>query len=72
VQRTPGVIATMVEASLQRTCRDHGCGTLFQLQRALRLVLRPSTVVENLLCRLNERGLDVHGVLPRWLTVRDR
>ena len=63
-RRIPGVIATMMEASLQRACRDHGCGTLFQLQRALRLVARPTTVVENLLCRLDERGLDVHGVLP--------
>jgi hypothetical protein len=54
----------MTEASLIRNCRDHGCVTLFQLQRVLRLELHPSTVVENLLCRLDERGLDVHGRLP--------
>jgi len=63
-RRTPGVIADMTEASLIRNCRDHGCVTLFQLQRALRLESNPATVVENLLCRLDERGLDVHGRLP--------
>ena len=55
----PGEISQIARYHLQRSCQDRGCASLDQLQRILRIGGRAQTVVELLLQRLDEQGLEV-------------
>ena len=57
----PGEIAQLVTCNLQQTCLDHGCTALSQLQGILRIGGRadPDSILELLLARLDEQGLQV-------------
>jgi hypothetical protein len=57
----PGEISRLSLYFLQQTCLAHGCWTLNQLQRILRIGGRPesASVVELLMLRLDEQGLEV-------------
>ena len=54
----PGEISRIVLRHLTQQCNAHGCRTLNQLQLLLR-VGRADTVLELLLTRLDEQGLDI-------------
>mmetsp|Transcript_17302 Transcript_17302/g.47638 ORF Transcript_17302/g.47638 Transcript_17302/m.47638 type:complete len:294 (-) Transcript_17302:292-1173(-) len=57
--RIPGEVRTVVRQATLDECKAHGCLDLFQLQRAMRLCpLLARTVLELLVCRLDEHGLD--------------
>ena len=62
--RKPGVIAQLMVDDLQRACASHGCQTLFQLQRMIRMISTRAikSRTELLLSRLDGVGLDVTGV----------
>jgi hypothetical protein len=57
----PGEISQIVLHQLKQTCHDHGCVSLNQLQRVLRLNAhaRAHTVIELLMIRLDEQGLEI-------------
>ena len=57
--RLPGEISQLTLHQLRQSCRDRGCATLDQLQRILRIGGRAESVVELLLQRLDELGLNV-------------
>ena len=54
----PGEISTIVRRHLTQQCNAHGCHALNQLQLLLR-VGRADTVLELLLTRLDEQGLEI-------------
>mmetsp|Transcript_17304 Transcript_17304/g.47643 ORF Transcript_17304/g.47643 Transcript_17304/m.47643 type:complete len:271 (-) Transcript_17304:357-1169(-) len=57
--RIPGEVRTVVRQATLHECKAHGCLDLFQLQRAMRLCPHLArTVLELLVCRLDEHGLD--------------
>ena len=60
----PGEIACIVTAHLQDSCLDHGCYTLNQLQRILRVNGSAETTLERFLLRLDEQGLEVSSPWP--------
>ena len=57
----PGEISQLARYFLHQTCLDHGCWTLNQLQRFMRIGGRPdaTSVIELLMLRLDEQGLEV-------------
>ena len=57
--RLPGEVACLTLHRLQQACQDQGCATLCQLQRLLRIGGQAHSVVELLLVRLDELGLEV-------------
>mmetsp|Transcript_17308 Transcript_17308/g.47654 ORF Transcript_17308/g.47654 Transcript_17308/m.47654 type:complete len:254 (-) Transcript_17308:604-1365(-) len=57
--RIPGEVRTVVRQATLHECKAHGCLDLFQLQRAMRRCPHLArTVLELLVCRLDEHGLD--------------
>ena len=60
----PGEIACIVTAYLQNTCLDHGCYTLNQLQRLLRVSGSAESTLERLLLRLDEQGMELSSPWP--------
>jgi len=57
----PGEIAELTLYQLRQSCRDRGCTSLNQLQRILRVrgTINSASIVELLLVRLDEQGLEV-------------
>ena len=55
----PGEIASIALYRLQDACQSWGCLTLDQLQRMLRIGGRADSIIELLLQRLDEQGLEV-------------
>ena len=67
----PGEISQLAMYCLHQTCLDHGCWTLNQLQRLIRIGGRPdaTSVIELLMLRLDEQGLEVSSP---WEMLPDR
>ena len=61
--RVPGTISQLMLANLQRACISRGCTTLYQLQRMLRLVRKPTEWVDLLVSRLDGLGFDITTIL---------
>jgi len=55
----PGHISQLAIYQLQHVCQQHGCVTLDQTQRILRIQGRANTVEEWYLLRLDQRGLEM-------------
>ena len=57
----PGEVSRVTHWHLHQTCLDHGCAALSQLQQILRVSgqIHHDSVVEMLLLRLDEQGLEV-------------
>jgi hypothetical protein len=61
----PGEISRQATQHLQRSCLDHGCYTLNQLQCLLRVGGQADSVLERLLLRLDEQGLALSSPWPQ-------
>ena len=61
----PGEISRQAMQFLQRSCLDHGCYTLNQLQCLLRVGGQADSVLERLLLRLDEQGLALSSPWPQ-------
>ena len=61
----PGEISRQAVQHLQRSCLDHGCYALNQLQCLLRVGRQAESVVERLLLRLDEQGLGLSSPWPQ-------
>jgi len=55
----PGNISQLAIYQLQQVCQQHGCVTLDQTQRILRILGRAQTVEEWFLLRLDQRGVEM-------------
>lgn len=60
----PGEISRQAMQHLQRSCLDHGCYALNQLQCLLRVGGQADSVLERLLLRLDEQGLALSSPWP--------